>query len=366
MIQKLIQHNYTKGRAGSKITQITIHTAVSNATSLFGWFNTKRENGSSSHYYVSKEGKVEQYVKEEDTAWANSNGNSNRRSITIETWDGGNPNDKVRTDAMYNSTIGLVKEICKRYNIPAILLSKEESQTSKAGITQHRFYANKSCPAGLDLQRIIDGVNNFNNNDMTFLELCLKEREDLRGSWAVNNIDGWWDTHGYFELLKKLEDLKRTDVVFASDNSLNPKTFLKDWYFKHGSREYENIWLASLTKPVEEHQKTIEALRFQMEALELRITSVKDEWQEKYSQELMKAEMWQEKHDEILDKALEMEKDVETLIRKAREHQEEKRKLSMEIQALELKLEGCKEKGVESLTVMEVLRLALSKLLKRD
>jgi N-acetylmuramoyl-L-alanine amidase CwlA len=170
--QRLISVNFTRGRNGVKPNQITPHTAVAKASSLFGWYNTPTTK-SSAHFYVNAQGIIEQYVRESDTAWANSNGDSNRRSLTYETWDNIQPNDSVRTNELYESSAQLTAYLSKKYNIPLLLLTKAESLAGKSGITLHKYFANKSCPAGLDVNRIISRAKqilNINNNEMITLD----------------------------------------------------------------------------------------------------------------------------------------------------------------------------------------------------
>jgi len=155
IISKFISVNFTNGRQGHAVKQITPHTAVSGARSLFGWFNNSKAQAST-HFYVNNLGEIEQYVGEENTSWANSNWGRNIESVTFETWDNGNPNDSVRTNELYESSAQLVAYLSKKYDIPLVLLSKDQSLAGQKGITLHRYFANKSCPAELDVQRIIN------------------------------------------------------------------------------------------------------------------------------------------------------------------------------------------------------------------
>lgn len=67
-------------------TQVIAHTAVDglNTTSLYDWF----ANGTNleAHFYVAKDGTVEQYMDTEVRADANNKANG--RAVSIETWDG--------------------------------------------------------------------------------------------------------------------------------------------------------------------------------------------------------------------------------------------------------------------------------------
>jgi len=147
--------HFTTGRGGKIPNQITLHTSVSNADSLYDFFQGGSRN-SSSTAYVNKTGVIEQYVRDEDTSWCNANFPSNQRSLTVETWDGGNPYDPIRTPEMYESLAQLCAMWMKKYPIAGVLLSKEGALAGKSGFTLHKYFTSTSCPAGLNVQRVID------------------------------------------------------------------------------------------------------------------------------------------------------------------------------------------------------------------
>lgn len=66
--------------------RLNLHTAVTNASSLFGFFQNN-EAGTFSHFYVDKEGTVIQYMDTQYRAACDYTGN--RSTISVETWDGG-------------------------------------------------------------------------------------------------------------------------------------------------------------------------------------------------------------------------------------------------------------------------------------
>lgn len=71
--RKLIERNYTPGRAGRAVQLIVDHIAEGDS-SPFGWFNRvpKDENdGSSAHFWIGYDGTIEQYRPLSDTCWAN-------------------------------------------------------------------------------------------------------------------------------------------------------------------------------------------------------------------------------------------------------------------------------------------------------
>ena len=108
--------NYTVGRSGRKIEAITIHhmAGVLSAKQCGDIFKTVGRCGSS-HYGIGNSGEVLCYVDETDTAWTNSNWDSNCKSVTIETSD--NDNSWYVNDTTLNSLIKLVADISKRNNL---------------------------------------------------------------------------------------------------------------------------------------------------------------------------------------------------------------------------------------------------------
>lgn len=104
--------NYTVGRGGKKIKNITFHhTAAANSTLRYLWADPNR-NGSS-HYFVGTTNKYEQYVKEANTAWTNGNFSSNQESITIETrgdWRFG-----YKSQETIDNLVALVRDIRLAY-----------------------------------------------------------------------------------------------------------------------------------------------------------------------------------------------------------------------------------------------------------
>jgi hypothetical protein len=75
---------YAKTRM-TEYNRVNLHTAVSNAQSLFGAFN-KKSGPAFSHFYVAGDGTVYQY---QDTDYrAAADGDGNDATISIETWDG--------------------------------------------------------------------------------------------------------------------------------------------------------------------------------------------------------------------------------------------------------------------------------------
>lgn len=135
--------NYTRGRGGSGVTMVVIHTAECGETTtaaegVAAYF--ARANGASAHYTVDVDS-ITQSVREEDTAWHCGQWESNQRSIGIEhagyaaqgpaEWADNYSQTMLRLSAQ------LVAGICLRYGIPIRGLSPAQVRAGEAGIAGH-------------------------------------------------------------------------------------------------------------------------------------------------------------------------------------------------------------------------------------
>lgn len=124
--------NHWNGRSGERITAIICHIMQGSMESTDGWFHNPQADASS-NYGVAKDGRIWQWVADEDAAWANGivqkpdlsipwlaecvvkNINPNDRTISIE-HEGysGQP----MPEAQYQATLWLQKQLVAKYNIP--------------------------------------------------------------------------------------------------------------------------------------------------------------------------------------------------------------------------------------------------------
>lgn len=117
--------NYWRGRGGKKIIAIVDHITAGLMPGCLDWM-CNPQSKASAHYLVTKKGEVLQMVAEGDTAfhagtvkrptWRLYNGtNPNRYALGIEheCVSGGD-----LTEAQYQATLQLHKELIRKYNIP--------------------------------------------------------------------------------------------------------------------------------------------------------------------------------------------------------------------------------------------------------
>lgn len=151
--------NYTKGRSGRSIEAITLHHMAGRLTAeqCGRIFQAKGRYGSS-HYGVGYDGSIANYVDEEDTAWTNSNWDSNCKSVTIEISD--NDNSWYVNDNTLNAVIKLVADIAKRRDLGILVPGKN--------LTWHSMFTSTTCPGDYlrsKMQYIADEANKINSEE---------------------------------------------------------------------------------------------------------------------------------------------------------------------------------------------------------
>jgi N-acetyl-anhydromuramyl-L-alanine amidase AmpD len=145
----------TKGRKGYRPEAVVIHIMEGSLRSCDSWFNSPESNVSA-HYGIGRDGTVHQYVGESDTAfhagrrstptWTELKADVNPNLYTIGIEHEGQGDDPW-TEAMYEASSSLVRDICARWSIPI----------DRAHIVGHReIYGRKTCPGSrVDLNRLV-------------------------------------------------------------------------------------------------------------------------------------------------------------------------------------------------------------------
>ncbi len=157
LAEKIIKAtHFSKGRSGRKIETITIHhmAGVLTCEQCGRIFQGNRQ--ASAHYGVGSDGRIAQYVDEADTAWSNSNWDSNCKSVTIETSNSSAGENWPVSDIVLNSLIRLVADVAKRNNITLV-----KGKT----LVWHSMFASTACPGPYLLSKmdyIIDEANKIN------------------------------------------------------------------------------------------------------------------------------------------------------------------------------------------------------------
>jgi N-acetyl-anhydromuramyl-L-alanine amidase AmpD len=155
-IERRVTPHFAEGRGGHRPRAIVVHTTVGSFASAASWFE-HAESGVSAHFLVGLDGRVAQFVDENDTARHTgrvkdptasflSAENPNLYTIGIEFEDGGDPEGVERTDPQYAGGAALIRAMAERWAIP---LDRDH-------VVGHReIYAAKSCPGNLDIDRLL-------------------------------------------------------------------------------------------------------------------------------------------------------------------------------------------------------------------
>lgn len=124
-----------------------LHSAAVPVTSLYNAFN-RAGNNLESHFFVKKNGVIEQYMDTERQADANYK--ANRFAVSIETEDNGNPNADPWTPAQLDSIFNLLGWLHSTHKIPMRRCNKWDG----SGVGYHTMWGSpsqwtpvaKSCP----------------------------------------------------------------------------------------------------------------------------------------------------------------------------------------------------------------------------
>lgn len=123
--------------------RMNLHVAVSEAASLHGFFN--RTGRVDSHFYVRKDGTVEQYVDTSMRAFADLQGND--ATISVETQGGvKNPNGEPWTAAQIKALASLFAWAAKTHGIPMRLATSSKPGAPSRGLSWHRLGIDGNFP----------------------------------------------------------------------------------------------------------------------------------------------------------------------------------------------------------------------------
>ena len=147
--------NYTHGRSGRNIEMVALHhmAGVLSAEQC-GRIFQQSGRGASANYGIGYDGKIGLYVDEYNTAWANSNWDSNCKSVSIELSNSSVGGDYPVSDTVLNKAIDLITDIFKRNNLGKCVKGQN--------LVWHSMYSSTYCPGDYirgKLDYIVDKVN---------------------------------------------------------------------------------------------------------------------------------------------------------------------------------------------------------------
>lgn len=146
-----IQKPITASKGRQRLTlhnRVNLHVAVSEAASLHGAFNQRGKPDS--HFYVRRDGTVEQYV---DTAWrANADLEGNDATISVETQGGvKNANSEPWTDAQVKALAALYAWAIETHGISKKIATDSKIGASSHGLSWHRLGVDGNFPSLPDI-----------------------------------------------------------------------------------------------------------------------------------------------------------------------------------------------------------------------
>jgi len=130
-------------RLGHKIDTITIHHMAGDlSVETVGRVFSDGYREASANYAIDNDLQVGMYVEEKDRSWASSNGDNDRRAVTIEL-----ANDEIGgnwhvADKVIAKCIDLVVDICQRNGIAKLNYTGDTS----GNLTKHCWFAATLCP----------------------------------------------------------------------------------------------------------------------------------------------------------------------------------------------------------------------------
>ena len=203
--------NFAIGRQNEKITKICLHWIVGKLSAADAVFNNP-DRQVSAHFGIGHT-TIHQYVREEDTAYHAGNLTVNRQSIGIE--HEGGPDLPISEDT-HKTSIELVTDICRRYNIPA----------DRQHILKHSEIKATQCPGTLDIDRIIREVQiRLDKFTQDNVKILTDQIEKLQGQIsqtqkALSEVEAERDTFRE-ERDKTLSNVCPDPSVHSGDNSSN-------------------------------------------------------------------------------------------------------------------------------------------------
>lgn len=166
IIQKFITNpkNFTKGRNNNKVTGLILHTYGGYGDDLYTWWQNNKVPVST-HFCILKDGRVIQYVREEDTAYHTvGDGNQNVQTIGIEFQDDNNwESPQTYTQIQLQSAAELLVYLHIKYSFKLEYLKS-------GGVALHCDHDPKPCPGALPYQEIIQMANDILKVNQDFME----------------------------------------------------------------------------------------------------------------------------------------------------------------------------------------------------
>lgn len=139
-LYRLMNKNYTPGRAGRSIDKIVLHHNGGTLTTEQCW-QVWQTREASAHYQVEVSGRIGQLVNDSDTAWHAGNQDVNQTSIGIEHANNALSPAWTVSDATLDAGAHLVAALCRYYNLGRPVWGQN--------VFGHKSFYATDCPGAL-------------------------------------------------------------------------------------------------------------------------------------------------------------------------------------------------------------------------
>lgn len=199
-------------RLGNKITTITIHHMAGILdVETVGRIFSDGYREASSNYAIDNNLEVGMYVEEKDRSWASSNGDNDRKAVTIELANDEVGGDWHVADKVIEKCIELCVDICQRNGIKALNYTGDTS----GNLTKHCWFAATLCPGpylGSKFPYIAASVNARLNGAQPIPQPDPKPDDLLEEDGIFGPLS--------VKALQKLSGFKETGVFESQEKSL--------------------------------------------------------------------------------------------------------------------------------------------------
>lgn len=224
-------------RLGNKITTITIHHMAGILdVETVGRIFSDGYREASSNYAIDNDLNVGMYVEEKDRSWASSNGDNDRKAVTIELANDEVGGDWHVADKVIEKCIELCVDICRRNGIKALNYTGDTS----GNLTKHCWFAATLCPGpylGSKFPYIASAVNARLNGAEPIPEPTPEpakklDEDGIFGPLSVAAMQKWLGTVEDGVISGQVRDLAKywpalTSVTYEDDGSLCVEAFQK-------------------------------------------------------------------------------------------------------------------------------------------
>lgn len=210
------------------IKKITIHH-MAGKLSVYECGEVFQRRKASAHYGIDAEGRIGQYVLEEDRSWSTGSGENDHQAINIELANKLGDPDWPVADITIDRCVELCVDICRRNGISSIKYTGDAT----GNLTLHKWFMTTLCPGPYleaRMQHIADRINE-----------ALKEAPTPALPPAPTPALTRYDIDAHMQLCQYGDTglhvkIWQTIIGVEPDGSFGPKTWdaTLEWQRNHG------------------------------------------------------------------------------------------------------------------------------------